>query len=35
MGVQSFRTTKVPILELSFENLEKKCHLDVGPRGES
>jgi len=31
MGVQSFRTTKVPILGLSLENFEKKCHLDVAP----
>jgi hypothetical protein len=29
MGVQSFRTTKVPILGLSFENFKKNCHLDV------
>ncbi len=29
MGVQSFRTTKVPILGLSLENFKKKCHLDV------
>jgi hypothetical protein len=29
MGVQSFKTTKVPILGFSHENFKKKCHLDV------
>jgi hypothetical protein len=29
MGIQSFETTKVPILGCSLESLGKKCHLDV------
>jgi hypothetical protein len=31
MNVQNFRKTKVPILGLPLESLEKKCHLDVAP----
>jgi hypothetical protein len=31
MNVQSFETTKVPILKLPLGSLGKKCHLDVAP----
>jgi hypothetical protein len=29
MSIQSLEITRVPVLELPFGNLEKKCHLDV------
>jgi hypothetical protein len=29
MNVQSFKTTRVPILGLPHGNIGKKCHLDV------
>jgi hypothetical protein len=31
MSIQSFETTKVPILGLSLRSPEKKYHLDVAP----
>jgi len=31
MSVQSYETTRVPILGLPFGNPGTKCHLDVAP----
>jgi hypothetical protein len=31
MNIQSFGTTRVPILGLALRSLGKKCHLDVAP----
>jgi hypothetical protein len=31
MSIQSFETSKIPILRLPIVSLRKKCHLDVTP----